>query len=238
MAGIGLAQPRRIGEGVPDLLADDLGLVGDLHAVAERLGHLLLAVEPEDLERLGVQRLRLGEDLAEARVEAAADLARQLEVLHLVVADRHAGGAVEQDVGGHQDRIGEQAGVDVLRLALALLLELGHARQLAVAASPSRASTPARSARARATARTAPSGWDRCPQASSSAASVSTRGCISVGVVGLRHRVQIDDAVEAAVAGPAARPSSAPRRGSCRCESRPRAGCPKRPFPCVGHYNE
>ena len=57
------------------------------------------------------------------------DVARQLEVLPLVVADRDDVGLVEQDVARHQHGIGEEAGGDEL-LALALLLELGHAAEL------------------------------------------------------------------------------------------------------------
>ncbi len=53
-------------------------------------------------------------------------------MLALVVADRHEIGLVEQDVAGHQDRVGEQAGTHEL-LPLALLLELRHPAQLAVA---------------------------------------------------------------------------------------------------------
>jgi len=48
------------------------------------------------------------ERLAEAVVEALRDVARELEVLALVVADRHEIGLVEQDVAGHQHGIGEE----------------------------------------------------------------------------------------------------------------------------------
>ena len=69
----------------------------------------------------------------ESRVEAHRDVARQLEVLALVVADRHLVGPVQQDVGRHQHRVVEQAGrhegVPPLRR---LVLELCHAAQLAV----------------------------------------------------------------------------------------------------------
>ena len=46
---------------------------------------------------------------AELRVPPAGDLPGQLEMLHLVLADRHQVGAIEQDVGRHQHRIVEQA---------------------------------------------------------------------------------------------------------------------------------
>ena len=53
-------------------------------------------------------------------------------MLALVVADRDEVGLVEQDVAGHQDRIGEEPGRDEL-LPLALLLELRHPPELPVA---------------------------------------------------------------------------------------------------------
>ena len=75
-------------------------------------------------------RLRLGEDFAEADVEAAGGLARELEVLHLVFPDRDDRRLVEEDVRAHQHRVGEEADGDVL-LAGALLLELGHPVEVA-----------------------------------------------------------------------------------------------------------
>jgi hypothetical protein len=42
-------------------------------------------------------------------VEAARDLARDLDVRRLVLADRHERGAVDQDVGGLQQRVAEEA---------------------------------------------------------------------------------------------------------------------------------
>ena len=48
-------------------------------------------------------------------------------MLLLVVADRHVGGAIEQDVGRHQHRIVVEADGRVLAVLARLLLELGHA---------------------------------------------------------------------------------------------------------------
>ena len=45
------------------------------------------------------------EGVAVERVEALGDVAGQLEVLRLVLADGHDAGLVEQDVGGHQHGI-------------------------------------------------------------------------------------------------------------------------------------
>ncbi len=63
-------------------------------------------------------------------VEAHGEVTGQLHVLALVVADGHLVGVVQQDVGGHQRRVGEQPGGDELG-PVALVLELGHAPQLA-----------------------------------------------------------------------------------------------------------
>ena len=56
---------------------------------------------------------------------------RQLAVLLLVVAHRHQVGLVQQDIGGHQGGVSKQAAVDVLSVLGGLILELGHAAQLA-----------------------------------------------------------------------------------------------------------
>ena len=78
----------------------------------------------------GEGRLRDDERVAEGVVEPDRDVARQLDVLALVVADGDLVGVVEEDVGGHQHRIVEEADAHEL-LALGLLLELRHPPQLA-----------------------------------------------------------------------------------------------------------
>ena len=62
----------------------------------------------------------------EAAVERAGDVAGELQMLLLVLADRHVGRLVDQDVGRHQHRVGEQADRRVLAVLAGLLLELGH----------------------------------------------------------------------------------------------------------------
>ena len=57
----------------------------------------------------GERRLRDDERVAEVVVETDRDVARELDVLALVVADRHFVGVVEEDVGGHEHRVVEQA---------------------------------------------------------------------------------------------------------------------------------
>jgi hypothetical protein len=58
-------------------------------------------------------------------------VSREFEVLLLVLAHRDPVGAVEDDVRGLQHRVGEQPGVHVVGLVLALVLELRHTVQVA-----------------------------------------------------------------------------------------------------------
>jgi hypothetical protein len=74
---------------------------------------------------LGIDALGHLEGLAEAAVEALGDVAAELEVLALVVADRDDVRLVEQDVAGHQHGVIEEAGADEL-LLLGPFLELRH----------------------------------------------------------------------------------------------------------------
>jgi hypothetical protein len=74
--------------------------------------------------------------LPEAGVEALGDLAHQLDVLLLVLADGHLVRLVGQHVGGLEDGIEEQARGDQLLLLPGLLLELVHPAELAVRRDP------------------------------------------------------------------------------------------------------
>ncbi len=62
----------------------------------------------------GDHRLGDHEGFAEASVEPLRDVTGQLDVLALVVADRHPIRVVQEDVGGLQRRVGEQPGGDEL----------------------------------------------------------------------------------------------------------------------------
>jgi len=128
------------------------GRVGVGDGALDLLGHLAEVLEHQDGALGRVGRLRhlprrllevhhprahrrdggLGDDerVAVAMVEADGEVARQLEVLALVVTHGHAIGVVEQDVGRHQRGIGQQAGRHEVR-AFGLVLELGHATELA-----------------------------------------------------------------------------------------------------------
>ena len=73
-------------------------------------------------------RARHHERVAIQRIKSLRDVARQLQVLRLIVAHRHDGGLVKQNVGGHQHRILQQPVADrFLRLRLGLVLR--HALQ-------------------------------------------------------------------------------------------------------------
>src|ERR1051325_5905438 len=122
---------RGIGRGGPQLFPNRLGRLEQADRVAETLRHLGLAVESQDALRLREQRLRLREEpVAVARVPAARDLAHQLEVLDLILADRNETSFIEQHVSGLQDGVREKPGQHAL-LALGLVLELRLALELA-----------------------------------------------------------------------------------------------------------
>ena len=126
-----------VGDGPLELAPDHLRVVHHLDHPGARLGRLRhLGHRVLEVHDAGPgarrRRLRHDERLAEAVVEAQRDVAGDLDVLALVVADRHVLGVVEQDVGRLQRRVREQAAGDELALGR-LVLELRHARQLAEA---------------------------------------------------------------------------------------------------------
>jgi hypothetical protein len=88
-------------------------------------------LEVHDLGRL-LEDVRLGhrEHRTEAGVHPLGEVARDLQVLALVLADRDERGVVHEDVGGHEHRVGEQPDVGVVPLG-GLVLELRHAAHLA-----------------------------------------------------------------------------------------------------------
>ena len=67
-----------------------------------------------------------GDRRSKVVVELLGDVARQLQMLLLVVADRHVGRPIEQNVGRHQHGIIVEADRSVLAVLARLLLELGH----------------------------------------------------------------------------------------------------------------
>ena len=173
----------------------------------------------------------LGHDedvLAEARVEAPRDVAHELEVLALVLADGHLVGAVGEHVGGLQHRVEEQRGGDQLALAHRLVAELVHAVELADGGhrrqQPGQLGVLVHVALAEEHAALGiqARGQQQRQQ-------VVEPGAQLGGVVGEADRVQVDDAVDRRVAAVLAlRPTGGWRRCSCRGACGPWAGCPRR----------
>ena len=130
---VGPRQGVGIGPGLADLERDVVGPVGHVDARivrGVRLGHLLRAVaQAHDARRRAVdQGLDDGKDLgAEIVVELLRDVARQLQMLLLVVAHGHVGCLVEENVGRHQIGIDVEPDRGVLAVLARLFLELGHA---------------------------------------------------------------------------------------------------------------
>ena len=67
-------------------------------------------------------------------VEALGEIARHLDVLDLVTTHRHLVGVEDQDVGGHQHRVHEQAGADACVVVQLLLAVLVHRRLVGMGA--------------------------------------------------------------------------------------------------------
>ena len=131
VAGVGAPLARRVGHHHLDLLGQRVRAVGQVDDVVVALAHLA-TVEPRQLGHLGQLRLRLREDgTVVGVVEAPHDLAAEFHVRHLVGAHRHPVGLVDDDVGGLQQRVAEEAvGAEVAVLELLLLLlERRHALQ-------------------------------------------------------------------------------------------------------------
>src|SRR6184192_2023604 len=98
-----------------------LGVAGLLEGAAQ-LAVVGRVASPEALH--GALRLRLEVGLASVEmIEAPRGLARQLDVRHLILAHRHVGGAIHQDVRALQQRVAEEAvGGEILLFQLFLLI--------------------------------------------------------------------------------------------------------------------
>ena len=130
IARVGAALAGLVGLGRTELLPDRIRLLRDADDVVQGLAHFRRAVDPHDPGAAADEGRRLGKVVTEAAVEAAGDLPAELQVLGLVLPDRHGVGLVDEDVRGLEDGIVEQAGRDVLTLPLGFLLELGHPAEL------------------------------------------------------------------------------------------------------------
>ena len=121
-----------VGDGAPEGALDLGRLVEHAHEVAPYvrvgLGHLDRRVVQPHHPGADLRDVRLGYDegVPVQVVEPLGNVPRQLDVLPLVVADRHLVGIVQDDVRGHQHRIVEQARDHDLALGR-LVLVLRHA---------------------------------------------------------------------------------------------------------------
>ena len=136
LLGVGLRLRRRpaVHHDRHDLLPEGLLVAEDLERVAVALAHLLPVEAGDDRDLAPDHRLRHDEGLAVGLVELDRDVAGHLQVLLLVLADGHGVRVVEEDVGRHQHRIGEQAEIrgdalgDLVLVAVGALEE-PHRRQ-------------------------------------------------------------------------------------------------------------
>ena len=64
--------------------------------------------------------------IAKFAVHPLGDVAGKLQVLRLVVANWHVGGAVEQDIGGHQDWVVEETDGDISVYSIPSFLFVRH----------------------------------------------------------------------------------------------------------------
>ena len=119
-----------------DFFADGLRIIHERNEVFRacgRLGHFFCRViEAHDARSFGTD-LRLWDHkrLAEFAVESDGQIARQLDVLFLVLADRNDIRIIQQDVSSHQNRIGEQSDRDIFAFSFGLIFELRHPFSLA-----------------------------------------------------------------------------------------------------------
>ena len=123
-----------IGHGFLEFAGDDFGFIQQEHAAFRNgFGHLAVrggqAVDPG--ARLGDKGFRYFEDFPVNAVEPLGDITGDLHMLLLVLADRYEIRLIEQDIRGHQDRIGKEARIDIVFMLLRLILELGHTGQFA-----------------------------------------------------------------------------------------------------------
>jgi hypothetical protein len=122
-----------VGLGLADLLRNRVGIVGQVdpaHIRGIGFRHLLAAIAQAHHPRRRPLDHRLGqrkELYPVIVVELHGNVARKLDMLFLVLAYRHMGGVIGEDIGGHQRGIGEEAQRGVLRVLARLVLELRHA---------------------------------------------------------------------------------------------------------------
>ena len=125
VAGVVPRDPCRVRDRRPDDRIQLFGRGEQRDHVVLRLGHLGDTIQPQHPPPGPDQRIGLRKQLAVSGVPPAGDLTRQLQVLALVLAHGDEVRPVQQDVGGLQDGVVQEAGAHALD-PLRLLLELGH----------------------------------------------------------------------------------------------------------------
>ncbi len=131
---LGRVRRARVRDDPADQRPQLVRLGEDRHDIAVALGHLA-AVEPGNGGYPPVdQRVGQREHGSVHSVEGSPDLTGDLHVLSLVEPDRHHLRGEEQDVGGHQHRVGEDAAVDALVVRPAGGAVGGHRRLVGVGA--------------------------------------------------------------------------------------------------------
>src|SRR5262252_7191836 len=98
MAGIGPLDAGAISNHSPGLFTDHLRRVDKIYGVAVALRHFA-AVDSGQRGDFSVKLFRLREDRSAKVVESPHDLARQLQVCRLILADWHVVALINDDVG-------------------------------------------------------------------------------------------------------------------------------------------
>ena len=133
--GIELHEAVAVRNGALEFLQDHRRVIhdGDV-AVGVRVGlaHFLCGILEAHQTRADLRDVafRDAEGLAMHLVEADGNVPRELDMLLLVIAHGHKVALVKQDVRSHQHGIGVKTGVDIVRMFLGFVLELGHAVEL------------------------------------------------------------------------------------------------------------
>src|SRR3989441_2415133 len=103
-ARVAAPHSTRVGHHTRELGVHLFGWIGKEHGIAIALAHLA-TIDPGNFWNFGQQRLGLRKDLSIERVEAPGDLARDLDMWHLVHSYRYPLSFVDEDVSGLQDRV-------------------------------------------------------------------------------------------------------------------------------------
>ena len=131
VARIRRAQARRVRVHRAHLFAHHGGWILEIDRVVQRLAHLRLSVGADEPRNAPHEAFGLRKHVLELPIETACDLARELDVRELVLADRHQVRAWHQDVRDLHDRVGEEGDghrllAEVVHLRLQRRVALQH----------------------------------------------------------------------------------------------------------------